>query len=57
MVIERILFNVDIFINMLLKLEKFFFVHAANYIQQQQNAVTNDGACSETTILSLQLNK
>jgi hypothetical protein len=36
MVIERIVFNVDIFISMLLKLEKFFFVHAANYIQQQK---------------------
>ena len=57
MVIERIVFNVDIFISMLLKLEKFFFVHAANYIQQRQIAVRKDGACSDLAVTSLQVNK
>ena len=41
MVIERIIFDVDTFISMLLRLEKFFFVHAAKYVQQQ-NSITQD---------------
>ena len=38
-VIERIAFDVDTFMHMLLRLEKFFFVHAANYVQQENSII------------------